>query len=101
MHRRVSAPYRPESTMKGLIFTYVLTYGGAVAAVYDPFVGLMIYICFAIVKPESMWYWSVPAGNYSRIVAIALLAGWLVRGGGKWQFGAARAVVLAVIGYWV
>ena len=42
--------------MKGLIFTYAMTYGGALASLFDPFVGLLIYVCFAIVKPESMWF---------------------------------------------
>jgi hypothetical protein len=85
--------------MKGLIFTYVLTYGGAVASIFDPFIGVLIYICFSIVKPESMWYWSVPSGSYSRIVAIALLIGWALRGFGQWQLGKSRGVLLALLGY--
>jgi probable O-glycosylation ligase (exosortase A-associated) len=85
--------------MKGLIFTYALTYGGAVAALLNPFVGLLIYICFAIIKPESMWYWAVPEGNYSRIIAIALLAGWAGRGFGDWRLGRATPIVLSLIGY--
>src|SRR5215831_12853113 len=87
--------------MKGLVFTYLLTYGGALVSLFNPFVGLLIYICFAIVRPEAMWHWSVPAGNYSRIVAVALLLGWLLKGCGKWQLGKARLVVLALIGFWV
>ena len=69
--------------MKGLIFTYVLTYGGALLAVFNPYVGLLIYVCFAIIKPEAMWHWNVPIGNYSRIVAIGLLLGWLLNGMGN------------------
>jgi probable O-glycosylation ligase (exosortase A-associated) len=46
-----------------------------------------------------MWYWSVPAGNYSRIVALALLLGWAIRGFGRWRFGSATAVVGALIAY--
>jgi probable O-glycosylation ligase (exosortase A-associated) len=85
---------------KGLIFTYVLTYGGAVASLYRPFYGLLVYICFAIVRPEAMWFWAVPAGNYSRIVAIALLVGWTLHGFGNWNLGRARGIVLALIGFW-
>jgi probable O-glycosylation ligase (exosortase A-associated) len=85
--------------MKGLIFTYALTYGGAVVSLFNPFVGLLIYICFSIVRPEYMWYWSVPGGNYSRIVAIALLAGWVLHGFGSWKFGKAWGPVLALIGF--
>jgi probable O-glycosylation ligase (exosortase A-associated) len=86
--------------MKGLLFTYGLSYGGAVLSLFNPFIGLLIYIAFAILRPQKMWFWSVPEGNYSRVVAIALLAGWLAKGCGCWQFGRARGVVLAFVGYW-
>lgn len=69
------------------------------ASLADPFVGLLIYIVFAIVKPDMMWFWSVPAWNYSRVVAVGLLAGWVIRGCGQWDFGGARGVVIALIGY--
>jgi probable O-glycosylation ligase (exosortase A-associated) len=86
--------------MKGLIFTYVLSYGGAVISLFSPHFGLLIYICFSIVRPEYTWHWSVPAGNYSRVVAAGLLTGWLLMGLGRWQFGRAGSVVYALIGYW-
>jgi probable O-glycosylation ligase (exosortase A-associated) len=86
--------------MKGLLFTYALTYGGAVFALYRPFYGLLIYICFAIIRPQALWHWSVPAGNYSRIVAIALLIGWALHGFGNWRMGKERLVVWCLCGYW-
>src|SRR5688500_10026889 len=85
--------------MKGLIFTYALTYGGAVVSLFNPWYGLLIYICFAIIKPEALWHWSVPAGNYSRIVAIALLIGWANSGFGNWNFGRSKGVVTALLGF--
>jgi probable O-glycosylation ligase (exosortase A-associated) len=85
--------------MKGLIFTYVLTYAGALIAVFNPFYGLLVYICFAIIRPESLWHWSVPEGNYSRIVAIALLGGWVLQGFGNWRLGRAWAIVLGLLGF--
>ena len=85
--------------MKGLLFTYLMTYGGALASLFNPYIGLLIYICFAIIKPESLWYWSVPAGNYSRIVALALLVGWALQGFGDWRFGRAKGVVIALVGF--
>ncbi|MCC7087150.1 MAG: O-antigen ligase family protein [Pirellulales bacterium] len=85
--------------MKGLLFTYALTYGGALASLVNPFIGLLIYVCFAIIKPESLWHYSVPAGNYSRIVAAALLAGWAFQGFGDWNFGRARVVVWSLLGF--
>jgi putative inorganic carbon (hco3(-)) transporter len=87
--------------MKGLLFTWALTYGGALVSLFNPFVGLLIYVAFSILKPESLWYWSVPAGNYSRIVAVALLAGWGLKGLGDWRLGKAGPVLAALLAYWV
>jgi probable O-glycosylation ligase (exosortase A-associated) len=87
--------------MKGLVFTYLLTYGGALVSLFSPYVGLLIYVCFAIIRPEFLWHWSVPAGNYSRTVAIALLIGWGLNGFGKWDFGRAKPVVVAFLAYWL
>ncbi|MBN1912737.1 MAG: O-antigen ligase family protein [Pirellulales bacterium] len=86
--------------MKGLIFTYLMTYGGAVVSLINPFVGLLIYISFAILKPESLWYWAVPPGSYSRILAIAFLIGWALHGFGNWNFGRAKPILIAMLGYW-
>jgi O-antigen ligase len=87
--------------MKGLLFTYLMTYGGAVAALFNPFAGLLVYVAFSIVSPPQMWYWEVPEGNYTRTVALALLAGWALKGFGNWRLGPARGVALALAGYWL
>jgi probable O-glycosylation ligase (exosortase A-associated) len=87
--------------MKGLIFTYVTAYGGALVSLFDPYVGLLIYVCFALIKPEAMWFWAVPPGNYSRVVALGLLVGWALQGFGRWNFGRARAVVIMMVSYWL
>lgn len=86
--------------MKGLLFTYALTYGGAVVSLFNPWYGLLIYICFATVRPDSLWFWSVPVGNYSRIVAMGLLVGWGLHGFGNWSFGRARPIVYALLAFW-
>lgn len=85
--------------MKGLLFTYLLTYGGAGASLFNPWIGLLVYVCFAIIKPEALWYWSVPAGNYSRIVALGLLAGWIVNGCRGLQHGLKLTVTKALLGF--
>jgi O-antigen ligase len=87
--------------MKGLIFTYALTYGGAVAALARPYVGFLIYVCFAILKPDSLWFWSVPEGNYSRIVALGLLAGWALHGLGSWRLGRGGLIIASMVAYWL
>lgn len=83
--------------MKGLIFTYLLTYGGAVAGLVWPYYGLLVYVCFAIIKPDALWHWSVPPGNYSRIVAMGLLVGWTLHGFSDWRIGRAFGIVLSLV----
>lgn len=87
--------------MKGLIFTYLATYGGAFASLYNPYIGLLIYICFAIIRPEDLWFWSVTPGNYSRIIAGALVVGWMLRGFGNWQFGRAGTILGLLLAFWI
>ena len=88
--------------MKGLLFTYALSYGGALVSLVNPFIGLLVYVCFAILKPEALWSWSLPeGGHFSRIVAVALLMGWAFKGFGRWQIGRARGLVAAFVGLWV
>lgn len=87
--------------MKGLLFTYLLTYGGAAASLFRPFVGLLIYVLFSILKPEALWGWSVSQDSHSsRIIAIALLLGWFARGFGDWRLGKGRGIALAFLGLW-
>jgi probable O-glycosylation ligase (exosortase A-associated) len=86
--------------MKGLLFTYGLTYGGALAALVNPFYGFLIYVCFGIIRPEAMWPWSVPAGNYSRTIAIVLIVAWFAHGCGQWNFGRGKPILLALFAYW-
>jgi len=83
----------------GLVFTYLMTYGGSVVALFNPFIGLLIYICFAIIRPEALWHWSVPPGNYSRVIALSLLVGWALRGFGDWRFGRATPIVLCLVAF--
>lgn len=70
-------------------------------ALIRPYYGFLIYVCFGILKPDSLWHWSVPQGNYSRIVAIGLLVGWAVNGFGNWRLGRGGVVVAAMICYWL
>lgn len=84
----------------GLIFTYVMAYGGSVAALLNPYVGFLIYVAFAILAPGvGCWAWSVPVGNYSKVLAVSVLAGWAIHGAGEWQFGRARLIAGALVAY--
>jgi O-antigen ligase len=87
--------------MKSLIFTYALTFGGPVVSLVRPFYGFLIYVCFGIIKPDSIWFWSVPQGNYSRIVALGFLGGWALNGFGNWHLGRGGRIIWAMIAYWL
>lgn len=67
--------------MKGLLITFFLTYGGSAVALFLPFVGLSIYYCFTVLRPEDLWFYAIEVGGgYSRTLALATLAGWAFRG---------------------
>jgi len=85
--------------VKGLIFTYLLTYGGSLLALFRPFVGFLIYVLFATLRPEHAWPWALPPGNYSRTVAIAMLIGWALHGFGRWNLGRGGASIAALLAY--
>jgi probable O-glycosylation ligase (exosortase A-associated) len=76
----------------------MLTIGGSLVAIFYPFIGILVFVWFAIAKPEDLWSWSVSPGNYSRIVMLATLVGWVCRGLGSWSLGKSRGIVLAIIG---
>jgi O-antigen ligase len=87
--------------VKPILFTFGLTYGGAVVSLVRPYTGFLIYVAFGIIKPDSLWEWAIPAGNYSRIVAIGFLLGWVLHGCGNWRFGRAALPLAALVGYWL
>ena len=82
-----------------LLITYVLTYGGAVVSLFNPFWGVLIYIWLSIANPMLLWAEDVPKGNYMRIVAIAFLVGWVCKGFGNRKLLSAKPICLAMIGY--
>lgn len=85
--------------MKGLLFTYLMTYGGAILAIFQPFYGLLIFFMFGILKPEILWHWSVPKGSYSMTIMMATMIGWALSGMGDWRLGKAWPVMGCIIGY--
>jgi O-antigen ligase len=86
--------------VKGLLFTFGLTYGGAVVSLVNPFYGFLVYVAFANLKPDALWFYSLPQLNYSRTVAIAFLVGWVLHGAGSWTFGRAKGVVYSLLFFW-
>jgi hypothetical protein len=89
--------------MKGLVLTYLLAYGGAAVALFNPFVGVCIYWMFDIVRPQYMFAWAGTEGSFSLVIACATIAGWVLKGCGTWRFGRSRLVVglFAAYAIWV
>ena len=85
----------------GLIFTLLMTYGGAVVGLFRPFYGFLIYVSFSIIRPEALWHWSVPQGNYSRIIAVSFLLGWVFQGFGTARFAIGRGPAWCLAGFWL
>lgn len=87
---------------KGLLFTWGLTVLGGIGGVFNPFVGLCVYVCLAIVRPEYMWSWNtdISSVRYSKIVGLSLLLGWGLSSFGRWKFGRASSVVGCLLAYW-
>lgn len=88
----------------GLIFTYLCFILGVCIGPFRPYYGFLLYVLFAIIKPEHLWHWSVPASSFSWWIAISFLTGWFLQGCGSYprivkrqaQFGLGYLFALAV-----
>lgn len=73
--------------MIGWLFTNLLAVVGVGYGWVNPFVGLMVYYIFALLRPVDLWFWSW-SGNvprYSLMIALATLVGFFVSGRGVWR----------------
>lgn len=82
----------------GLIFTYAVTAFGILVGPFRPFYGFLAYVCFSIIKPEALWYWSVPKSSFSWWIALSFLSGWIMHGLGTWptQKSQIRAILCLI-----
>ncbi len=74
--------------MWGFFFTYALAFIGTASGWINPFVGLMVYYAFAILRPSYLWFWvfdPVTAPRFSFFLGISVLAGWAFNGLGNWS----------------
>ena len=79
--------------MKGLILTYLITFGGALAALPYPLIGLQVYVGLAVLRPFAIFGFAGDLSNLSFVVGVAVLIGWALKGFGNWRFGRAWPVV--------
>jgi len=87
--------------VKGLLFTYMVTFLGVTGCVITPFYGFLAYVALALLRPDFLWAHSISGGRFSLIVAMAMLVSWMVHGFGRWDLGKARPVVLLFTGFWL
>ena len=85
--------------MKGLILAYLLAYGGAVIALFQPIVGLCVYVAFSIARPQVLYGWAGDMSGLSRVIGLAVLVGWGFKAFGSWKLKGTRAPVYALCVY--
>ncbi|MEX2215034.1 MAG: O-antigen ligase family protein [Phycisphaeraceae bacterium] len=65
--------------MKHFVFLILLTLAGSVAAPFNPIWGLLLYYSVSILKPQTMWDWSLPVEwPWAKLAAAAAILGVLL-----------------------
>jgi len=85
--------------MKGLVFTYLLIALGTAGGLWQPRLGLFVYVAFAVLRPQNMWGYGADLTGISRLVGICMLVGWLLRGFGTWRFQRGAFVVVSFVAF--
>lgn len=83
--------------VKGLIFIYIMTAVGTIGGVFQPLIGLFVYVMFAMLRPQSMWAFAGDFAGISQYVALAMLIGWAIKGFGDHYLGRTRSVVISLL----
>ncbi|MBI1338315.1 MAG: hypothetical protein GC164_15340 [Phycisphaera sp.] len=84
--------------MLGYYFTYFVALLGLGYGWLNPFFGLMVYYLFAVIRPQSLWFWAFSQNDtrFSLYVGLATLVGWIFKGTGTWSIF--RYVWLPMVG---
>jgi putative inorganic carbon (hco3(-)) transporter len=83
----------------GQVFVWLMSFLGVGAGWMAPFVGLMVYYSFSILRPTYLWFWSFDpytAPRFSKYIALSTLAGWAFTGFGDWS--GLRGTKIAIFG---
>lgn len=86
--------------MIGYFFTYIMAFIGTASGWINPFIALMVYYTFAILRPAWLWFWvfdPYTAPRFSRYLGLSILLGWLVSGLGDWK--GLRSIKLPLFGF--
>lgn len=87
--------------MLGLLVSYTACALAITIGIVYPYVGLLVYVAFAIVKPAEMWFWSLSGSQLSVIAFFGLSVGWLLRGLGDWRLRYAWLPVWSLLLFWM
>lgn len=83
----------------GWLITHILAFLGAAGGWMNPFLGLMVYYWFAILRPPYLWFWAFDPYNtprFSLYIGASTFAGWAFSGFGS--FKGLRGTRLAIAG---
>jgi len=83
----------------GWLITHIMGLIGAASGWINPFVGLMVYYWFSILRPPYLWFWAfdpATAPRFSLYIGVSVLIGWAIAGFGSFQ--GLRGTRLAIIG---
>ena len=72
----------------GWIITHIMGLVGAASGWINPFIGLMVYYWFAILRPPFLWFWAfdpATAPRFSFYIGTSVLLGWAIAGFGSFQ----------------
>jgi probable O-glycosylation ligase (exosortase A-associated) len=82
--------------VKGLILIYLIAASGTVGAIFNPVIGLFVYVGFAVLRPQFIWGFAGDFSGISLYVGIATLVGWAFRGFGTFQLGRGKSIVISL-----
>ncbi len=83
----------------GWLITHIMALLGTASGWINPFVGLMVYYWFAILRPPFLWFWAFDPTNaprFSFYIGLSVLIGWAIVGFGTFQ--GLRGTRLAILG---
>ena len=61
--------------------------------------GLCVYVAFSVARPQLLYGWAGDMSGLSRVIGLAVLAGWAFKAFGHWSLREARLPVAALCGY--
>lgn len=85
--------------MYGYIASLLMAYGGAVVALFQPLVGLVIYIIFSLMRPQQIFGFAGDLSGISNVIGIATIVGWVLKGTGNWDLRRAWPYVWLLLGF--